>query len=272
MVKNSLLLILFVLTALPAIADDIYVYPPETTRVAINQAVGSLVEFTAPIKVVADTAKFKIEQIATETDKDGNPIDVTIVKVTPRFPGGAVEEVVPFLLAGKKAVNLRFFIVDGAPKHQKVVLPKILAKTSSDQRGIIAPFLEKELTLMRLMLRDEEGEGFAKRVVEASKSEEPSVTSLPVEIAILRAYEGHLLSGYILEVKNLSDKSVMIEPTKFTITDSAQQAVLFHTDRKEIFSCQSNPSKCSALIRLVLRGQFRDVTKESLPFRVGGDA
>ncbi len=246
------------------LADDNYAYPPAVTRVAINQAVGSLVEFPSPIKVVADTAKFTIEMVPTESDKDGAPVDVTIVKVTARYPGA--EEVVPFILTGKKTVTLRFFTKDGASKHQKIITPRMRAAKNGNAPAV--PFLEKELSLMRLMLRDEEGEGFQRNVQE--KAVAIAALNEDLKVKLVRQFEGHSLYGYVLQVSNLSDKPVQISPKEFRIASSHRSALL-QVDTHDLQPCQVDPARCVSALRLVIRAQTLEAALGGgdLPFRLG---
>lgn len=264
------LLSLLLFIATPKLyAGDIYVHKGETSTVLINNRLGTLVEFAHPIKVVSDSAHFRIEQVATEVTKKGKPVNVRIVKVKPRS-GGTRSETIPFVLTGKRSITLRFVSQRDAPKHQRIRFPS----SRSNNLTSSGVFLSSEISLMRQMLKDETGEGFQRSVIKENLAIEGYDDKL--DLLLVRRFEGKGLFGYTFKVINTTKDELTINPHALNF-GSPNKAALLQMDHETLAPCSQNNSpapgsgSCVAALRLVVRGDnFVKPSKGSdLPFRIG---
>lgn len=249
-------------------AGDIHVHKGEISTVTVNSKLGTLVEFSMPIQVVSDSAHFKIEKVATEVSKKGQPVNVRIVKIRPRSRSRKVETV-PFLLTGKRSITLRLVSDSGAPKHQRIRFPSNRSKIISS-----GSFLSSEVSLMRQMLKDSSGNGFQRSVLEENLSIEGYDNKL--DLILVRRFDGQGLFGYTFKVINTTEKEIEINPHALNF-GSPNRAALLQMDHEKLAPCKANNSaapgsgSCVAALRLVVRGDsFIKPSKSSdLPFQIG---
>lgn len=263
------LTLLILLLSAKIYADDVFVHKGEASTVPINSRLGTLVEFSFPIKVVSDSSHFKIEKVVTEVNKKGQPVNVRIVKVRPRSSKQRIETV-PFVLTGKRSITLRFVSDPGAPKHQRIRFPSKSPKMTSS-----GDFLSKEISLMRQMLKDETGSGFQRSTLKESLSIEGYDNK--IDLTLVRRFEGLGLYGYTFKVVNTTERELSLNPHSLNF-GSGMKAALLQMDHENLAPCKENNStlpgsgSCTSALRLVVRSErFVKPSKSSdLPFRIGG--
>ncbi|RYZ90541.1 MAG: hypothetical protein EOP04_03635 [Proteobacteria bacterium] len=264
---KKLFLILIMTVAGAARADDIYVHDGDVSSVTINSSLGTLIEFPQPITVVSDSAQFTIEKVATEVSQDGKAVNIRIVKIRPKRPGAI--ETVPFILTGRRSMNVRFVSLPDAPKHQKLRYP-------DRNQQIGGKFLGSEITLMKQMLKDEGGEGFQKSILDKKLSIDGFDTKL--SMILVRRWEGQGFFGYVFKIVNKSREAVTLNPQALNF-ESPNRAVLLQTDHETLEPCSVNASadptsnSCVTALRLVVRGEHFAVPSSGadLPFRIAGE-
>ncbi len=265
--KIFLTILTFFCTA-AVFADDIYVHDGGVSSVTVNGELGTLVEFPFPINVVSDSASFSIERVATEVNQTGEAVNIRIVKVKP-IRAGAVETI-PFIMAGRKSVSIRFVATPQAPKHQRLRYPERQGVASGGK------FVGTEVTLMKQMLKDESGEGFQKTVIDRRLSIEGYDRKL--KMSLVRRWEGQGLFGYTFKIVNKTSEPVTLNPQALNF-ESPNRAILLQTDHERLVPCTVNTSaeptadSCVTALRLVVRSEKFSVPSSGsdLPFKIGGE-
>jgi hypothetical protein len=265
--KKILILMAYFLGS-TAFADDIYVHEGGISSVTVNGTLGTLVEFPYPINVVSDSTSFSIERVETEVNSSGQAVNIRIVKVKPNRPGAI--ETIPFIMAGRKSVSIRFVTAPDAPKHQRLKYP--------ERQGVATggKFLGTEMTLMKQMLKDESGEGFQKTVLNRRLSIEGFDRKL--KMSLVRRWEGQGLFGYTFKIVNRTSEAVTLNPQALNF-ESPNRAILLQTDHERLEPCSANASMapsangCVTALRLVVRSEKFNIPSSGsdLPFRIGGE-
>lgn len=265
--KRFFVILAYFLGTAAVYADDIYVHEGGVSSVTVNGTLGTLVEFPYPINVVSDSASFSIERVATEVSGTGDPVNIRIVKVKP-VKSGAVETI-PFIMAGRKSVSIRFVAAPEAPKHQRLRYPERKSVATGGK------FLGAEMILMKQMLKDESGEGFQKIVIDRRLSIDGFDRKL--KMSLVRRWEGQGLFGYTFKIVNRTGEAVTLNPQALNF-DSPNRAVLLQTDHEKLEPCAVNASMeptvngCVTALRLVVQAEKFSVPSlvSDLPFRIGG--
>jgi len=248
-----------------ATAEDITLYKGEVITLAINE-IDTIVDLPRPIRLIPETKSYFIEGIPDRMDKDGNPLDFKSLRVRRRGKSPGPEKV-PLLLAHGINLNVRLVSTISADRHYRLRLPKQQTSQIHD-----ASFLEQELQLMKLMLRDEQGNGFQ---CQRFKKELKIEGYDGLNLQLVRRYKGNQLLGYVFKLVNTSDDEITIHPQALNF-GSPNKAVALQYDHAKLQPCHINNSAnpkgtgCLTAIRLVVRGDNWEspASKSSMPWQL----
>ncbi len=263
--KNWMLWMIGLVRASVALSGEVTSYSGETITIAINSLTGSLIEFPKPLSVASSSESFVLNRIATESDEKGGAVNVRILNVVPLRVNAL--EVVPFVLADRSSISIRFIAQAGADRHTKILLPE-----RRSGRIMAGSFIEDESALMGRMLLDASGGGFTKTVID-QKLEISGYDDISLTLA--RRFTGKGLIGYTFKLVNTSDKRMILNPAALNF-DSPNRAILLQIDHETLEPCHINAStspisnSCITALRLVVRGDHFTTpsSKQDLPFTV----
>ena len=224
-----------------AVAAVLPVVPHQETVAPVNSEVGTVLQFSLPVKTVTAAKMFGISEFSTAVNPAGQKADVRSFVVRPAV--NTANESVTFVLANGKPIVLRFVASAAADKFVDV---QVNAPTKAAKGG----FLSKELALMRAMLLDEAGN--YSREVRRTQVE----SAIPrTQAQLVRVYRGDALTGYVFNIENHSKKDLVLEPSMLAL-GSGVVPVLSHLSKSKISPCpiMNTDASCTATVRFVVRG------------------
>jgi hypothetical protein len=224
-----------------ALAAVLPVVPHQETVVAVNSEVGTVLQFSSPVKTVTAAKMFGISEFSTGVNPAGQKADVRSFVVRPAV--NTANESVTFVLAIGKPVVLRFVASSAADKFVDV---QVNAPSKAAKGG----FLSKEIALMRSMLLDEAGN--YSREVRRTQVE----SAIPrTQAQLVRVYRADALTGYVFNIENHGKKDLVLEPSMLAI-GSGVVPVLSHLSKSKISPCpiMNTDASCTATVRFVVRG------------------
>ncbi|NBW81411.1 hypothetical protein EBR21_06620 [bacterium] len=216
-----------------AVAAVLPVVPHQETVVSVNSEVGTVLQFSLPVKTVTAAKMFGISEFSTGVNPAGQKADVRSFVVRPAV--NTANESVTFVLAIGKPVVLRFVASAAADKFVDV-------QVNAPSKAVKGGFLSKEIALMRSMLLDEAG-NYSREVRRAQVESAISRT----QAQLVRVYRADALTGYVFNIENHGKKELVLEPSI---------PVLSHLSKSKISPCpiMNTDASCTATVRFVLRG------------------
>jgi hypothetical protein len=224
-----------------AVASVLPVVPHQETVVAVNSEVGTVLQFSSPVKTVTAAKMFGISEFSAGVNPAGQKADVRSFVVRPAV--NTANESVTFVLANGKPIVLRFVASSAADKFVDV---QVNAPSKAAKGG----FLSKELALMRAMLLDEVGN--YSREVRRTQVE----SAIPrTQAQLVRVYRADALTGYVFNIENHGKKDLVLEPSVLAL-GSGVVPVLSHLSKSKISPCpiMNTDASCTATVRFVVRG------------------
>jgi hypothetical protein len=224
-----------------AVAAVLPVVPHQETVVSVNSEVGTVLQFSLPVKTVTAAKMFGISEFSTGVTPAGQKADVRSFVVRPAV--NTANESVTFVLANGKPIVLRFVASAAADKFVDV---QVNAPSKAAKGG----FLSKELALMRSMLLDEAGS--YSREVRRTQVE----SAIPrTQAQLVRVYRADALTGYVFTIENHGKKDLVLEPSVLAL-GSGVVPVLSHLSKSKISPCpiMNSDASCTATVRFVVRG------------------
>jgi hypothetical protein len=224
-----------------AVAAVLPVVPHQETVVSVNSEVGTVLQFSSPVKTVTAAKMFGISEFSTGVNPAGQKADVRSFVVRPAV--STANESVTFVLANGKPVVLRFVASAAADKFVDV-------QVNSASKLAKGGFLSKEIALMRSMLLDEAGT--YSREVRRTQVE----SAIPrTQAQLVRVYRADALTGYVFNIENHGKKDLVLEPSMLAL-GSGVVPVLSHISKSKISPCpiMISDAACTATVRFVVRG------------------
>jgi len=250
-----------------AYGADIIMHKGTTVTVTVNSAVGTVLEFPAVVQLTVPTKKFKVNKIATTIDKKTRQaINIRFFSVKPTVAGAV--DTMTFIFPNKRSVKVRLIAKRGADKHHRFLFPhrKQGVPWANDS------FLDKEISLVVAMLKDEAGNGFDRQKIYQNLRIEGANG---IDLILVRRFQGRGLLGYTFKLINTGKEAIVVNPAALNF-DFPNKAVLFHIDHFRLEPCSENNSSdpksnsCMAAVRVVVRGDsyVLPASTRDLPFKV----
>lgn len=241
--------------------SDITVINKDAVSLGIHE-IDTIIDLPKPLRMIPKTKFYKILPIFDRVDEEGNPVNITALRII-RPRNSRRNEKIPLLLAGKMDLTLN--LTFGFERHYRLRLPG-----SSKTRFDASNPWKTELELMKQMLRDVEMPEF-KRISINSSLKIDGYDDL--DLKLVRKWEGLNLSGYVFTLVNTSDQTVEINPAALNF-GMPNKAIALQMDHAKLQPCHENNSPnprdtgCMTAIRLVVRSKNwqRPGSKTALPW------
>ena len=262
---KKLLFIYTLLASIPSYAEDVTLFKGELITLSINE-IDTIVDLPRPLRLIPETKNYIIEGIPATMDKEGHPMDFRSLRIK-RARKNSPPEKIPLLMTEGININVQLVSTLGADRHYRLRLPR--SATSFQDSN----FMEKELQLMKHMLRDDDGNGFSRQRYEKELILEGYKD---LKLKMVRRYKGNLLLGYVFKLINTSDNEVTIYPQALNF-GTPNTAVALQYDHAKLKPCHINNSPnpkgsgCMTVIRLVVRGDNwqSPASQSAMPWQLG---
>lgn len=256
-IKNILSASFLLSISMNANAQVNFIQEGSPVFVQVDPASGATIEFPMPVKMVPVMPKyFDIKpQKYTQDIGPGQPKtqadNVTVFSVS---PNSHKQDSAIFLLSNGKSIQINFI-----PSTLNVADSFYQLKYSNNSNNSYVSnakfFLSDEKSLMISMLKDDVKYGQKKVLENLEIKEYPEL-----EFKLVRTYDSNKMQGYVIKIKNKTNKIIQINPTVLKI-GNPNSIVMIQNDHDTMDSCEKNSDPnptgtgCFSILRLVVKNQ-----------------
>lgn len=249
--------LLFLGMSSQAFATVNYIQDGSPILIQVDPSSGATVELPYPVKMIPVMPKYfeinpqKYTQANNSNQVKNQADDVTVFTIA---PGPRKQDSAIFLLSNGKSIKIKL-IPSTTNVADSFYQLKFLENSNNSYSSNSKFFLSDEKNLMVAMLKDDSKYG--RKIV----SEKIEIRNYPeLDFKLLRIYDASKVQGYVIKVKNKSNKVLQLNPTVLKIGNH-NSIVMIQNDHDTIDSCAKNSDPnptgtgCFTILRLVVRNQ-----------------
>jgi hypothetical protein len=256
-IKNILSVLFLVSVSLKSNAQINFIQEGSPVFVQVDPSAGATIEFPFPVKMIPVMPKYfdikpqKYSQDMGSSQPKSQADDVTVFSVA---PNSRKQDSAIFLLSSGKSIQVNFI-----PSLSNVQDPFYQLKYSNNLNNNYVSnakfFLSDEKNLMISMLKDDVKYGQKKVIENLEIQEYPEF-----EFKLVRTYDSNKMQGYVIKIKNKTNKILQINPTVLKI-GNPNSIVMIQNDHDTLDSCEKNSDPnptgtgCFTILRLVVKNQ-----------------